>query len=568
MLARIFGFILCCMAAMADPVTPDMIWSHSRDAGASDYYISACVAPNSDPCLIGYNEVSFPDSITATRLSRNGELIWQRSYHNTADRLSIFSAVTHNDEFWICGVNGISYGSSDAFIMRISAQGDSLGFQTTGDSLYEFRGFVSEGHGSNPVLARSVAVDFDGEWQYRTAISFLDSSGRPVSTGYIDSPHSEFIRDFKTVPDGFLLATFGEPPGDCVAHLVKLDTNGELMWRSNFSVPGCREQFMSSIQTRDSGYLACGGHSPNGQVFFQGLLVKFSPDGDSLWSQTYGGPDLDFFDSVYDTDSGIVATGVYSISEATTSFWLIRVDENGDSLTSDISTSTDYLPSRGIMVDSTILLYGRRDSKSFAALLGFAPVFVAPPYLLFPPTVVGDTSQLVFTFTNTGSNTLRLDGIISSPAYFSDFEGPVDVVIGDSFAVNLFFTPTVSGFTRDSVWVESNLPRRALACRGNGILFETVEDGTFLPQSFSLQPPFPNPFNATTTLEYELPKAARVSLNVYDVRGRVVETLLDEVANAGVNRVNWACPECATGLYFLRMVAGEYVSTQKVLLLK
>lgn len=568
MLTRIIGFILCCMAAMAQQATPDLIWSHSRDAGENDYYISACLAPNSDFLLVGNNEFSFADSITATRLSRSGEIVWQRSYHNTVDRLSIFSAVAHNDEFWICGVNGISFGSSDAFIMRMSAQGDSLSFQTTGDSLYEFRGFVSEGHGDNPVLARSVAVDIDGEWQYRTAISFLDSTGRPISTNYIDAPHSEFIRDFKTAPDGFLLATFGEPPGDWIAHLVKLDIYGELMWRSNFSVPGYREQFMSSIHTRDGGYLACGGYSPNGQVFFQGLLVKFSPDGDSLWSQTYGGPNLDWFESVYDTDSGIVATGVYSISEGTRSFWLIRVDENGDSLTSNEPAYAINLPEQGIKVDSTILLYGSRDSSSYAALLGYAPVFSTPTYLLFPPTVIGDTSHIVFTFANTGSNTLRLDGIASADAFFSDFEGPVEVAVEDSFAVVLFFTPTVLGFTRDSVWIESNLPRRALACRGNGIQIVSTDDGTLLPQSFSLLRPYPNPFNATTTFEYELPTSSRVLLNVFDVQGRFVTTLVDETASAGVHSVRWACAECASGLYFVRMEAGEFVGVQKVLLVK
>lgn len=81
--------------------------------------------------------------------------------------------------------------------------------------------------------------------------------------------------------------------------------------------------------------------------------MKYSSDGDSLWYRTYGGPDRDFFECVFETDSGIVATGLYSPIENTRAFWLIRVDENGDSLTSNEPTSAIYFPPQGIKADST-----------------------------------------------------------------------------------------------------------------------------------------------------------------------------------------------------------------------
>lgn len=178
--------------------------------------------------------------------------------------------------------------------------------------------------------------------------------------------------------------------------------------------------------------------------------------------------------------------------------------------------------------------------------------------------MVGDTSHVVFTFTNTGSNTLRLDAIESSEAFFSDFVGPVDIPFGDSLNVNLYFAPAVLGFTRDTVWIQSNLPRRALACRGN---FKSRQ--MMMLHSCRRQSRFfhPNPYNATTTIEFELPRSSDVVLNVYDVRGRLVTTLVDDVASAGVHSVSWTCAECASGLYFVRMDAGA-LGVQKLLLVK
>lgn len=97
---------------------------------------------------------------------------------------------------------------------------------------------------------------------------------------------------------------------------------------------------------------------------------------------------------------------------------------------------------------------------------------------------------------------------------------------------------------------------------------ENVPNAIEFQKMFMLHTAYPNPFNATTSIEFELPRSADVTLNIYDVQGRLVTTLLDEVAAAGVHSVGWGCAECASGLYFVRMSAGEFVATQKILLVK
>lgn len=77
--------------------------------------------------------------------------------------------------------------------MRISDSGDSLGLEVTNDDSYELRGSAIEGHGDNPVMARTVEVEINGEWQYRTAITFLDDLGRPISSNLLTHHTASFL---------------------------------------------------------------------------------------------------------------------------------------------------------------------------------------------------------------------------------------------------------------------------------------------------------------------------------------------------------------------------------------
>ena len=80
------------------------------------------------------------------------------------------------------------------------------------------------------------------------------------------------------------------------------------------------------------------------------------------------------------------------------------------------------------------------------------------------------------------------------------------------------------------------------------------EDGG-VPRAFALRDAFPNPFNPSTEIRYELPEPARVSLTVYDVLGRVVETLLDETREAGYHTVHWNASGRSSGMYLARFTA-------------
>jgi len=79
---------------------------------------------------------------------------------------------------------------------------------------------------------------------------------------------------------------------------------------------------------------------------------------------------------------------------------------------------------------------------------------------------------------------------------------------------------------------------------------------------------YPNPFNPTTTIAYGLPKAAHVELALYDPTGRRVAVLVDADQAAGRQEFTLRADDLASGVYFYRLIAGDYRETRKLVLLK
>jgi hypothetical protein len=96
----------------------------------------------------------------------------------------------------------------------------------------------------------------------------------------------------------------------------------------------------------------------------------------------------------------------------------------------------------------------------------------------------------------------------------------------------------------------------------SGIITNTCPGDAFLSMSY------PNPFNAATSISYNLPAASDVSLDIYDILGRKVGTLASGHQEAGPHHVVWNAGDTPSGVYFYRLKAGERTETNRMLLLK
>jgi hypothetical protein len=89
-----------------------------------------------------------------------------------------------------------------------------------------------------------------------------------------------------------------------------------------------------------------------------------------------------------------------------------------------------------------------------------------------------------------------------------------------------------------------------------------------LPTTFALYPNWPNPFNSTTVIRYDMPMAGSVSLTIYNLLGQRVATLFDGRQLTGSYTVSWNASDFPSGLYFCRMDAAGFAQTRKMVLLK
>ena len=100
-------------------------------------------------------------------------------------------------------------------------------------------------------------------------------------------------------------------------------------------------------------------------------------------------------------------------------------------------------------------------------------------------------------------------------------------------------------------------------------LKSAIENENRLPEKFSLDQNYPNPFNPKTTIQYNLPSAGKVELNVYNILGQKVATLVSEKKAAGSFKVEWDASGFASGVYFYKLVVDDkFTNTRKLILLK
>jgi len=96
-----------------------------------------------------------------------------------------------------------------------------------------------------------------------------------------------------------------------------------------------------------------------------------------------------------------------------------------------------------------------------------------------------------------------------------------------------------------------------------------IEDRTDgLPMEFALHAPRPNPFNSVTTLKYDIAEPSNVNLSVFDVSGRLVETLCSADMSPGSYSISWDAGNLSTGIYIVRMETDRTVHTRKVTLVR
>ncbi|MCX6141885.1 MAG: choice-of-anchor D domain-containing protein [Ignavibacteriales bacterium] len=223
--------------------------------------------------------------------------------------------------------------------------------------------------------------------------------------------------------------------------------------------------------------------------------------------------------------------------------------------------ATFVLTSNSVSVGDTISLSG----VGLAAALKFNVVRMD-----FGLVLLGKSKDTAVTVLNQGNDTLRISSITCKhPAVISTITSLM--IPPGGFAIDTFrFVPqTVGPVLGTMLFVSNGLTTYdTLRVIGSGVTTTTGIAQEGIPSEFRLQQNYPNPFNPSTSISYSLPKASIVSLRIFNALGQEVVLLVSERKEAGYYQATWNASNAPSGIYFYRLRAGEFVETNKMILLR
>ncbi len=363
-----------------------------------------------------------------------------------------------------------------------------------------------------------------------------DSRGVMIWSKYYGGPYDDRCYYVQQLPEeGFILVGYvGTDGNQTDGWIVKTNTNGDTMWTHRFG-DSERNEFFCGQQTSDGGYVLAGQSWLGWGQRSDFWLVRTNEAGDEQWSRTYGGYDNETCRSVFETsDGGFILGGTTrSFGAGSADIWLLKTDSEGDSLwsrTHGLGRSETCFSMRRTL-DLGYLISGTTYS--------FDDIHpgVADGWIL-RVNMNGDSLWSV-ALRGWGTDVLT-DGIQTAAGSYMTTGNT------DSWSAGGYDGWLVK-FAPESMAEPLNSP---------------------LPIDFALFQNYPNPSNPNTKIAYKLKKAGHISLRVFDLLGRELQILVDDMQSAGTYLVTFDGSGLPSGIYFYRLQVGDFVKTKKMVLLK
>jgi hypothetical protein len=176
--------------------------------------------------------------------------------------------------------------------------------------------------------------------------------------------------------------------------------------------------------------------------------------------------------------------------------------------------------------------------------------------------ITGTSIKLQWHNRNTESDSIIIQRGVGS----ANFENYAEISPADSVFIDSSITAGTGYYYRLSIITKDSVELQSYPIMVNPVPTAVVERNG--PVRFELFDNYPNPFNPSTKISYELPTNTLVSLKIFDVLGREVQTLINGREVTGVHTVTFDAGNLPSGVYFYRIVAGGFVEAKKLVLVK
>jgi len=188
------------------------------------------------------------------------------------------------------------------------------------------------------------------------------------------------------------------------------------------------------------------------------------------------------------------------------------------------------------------------------------------------PSVSVEDSTVTFEIYNEGNNVVTYEyTLVDDEGWFDSATQEILIQPGESYT-STYSSDQISDLASANPMLFTvtpiNHPQLTKTVNVNAYTFAVAIDDEILSHTFKLNEPFPNPFNPIITIRFSLVTTDLWSLRVFDITGRLVETLVDGELQSGEYEVVWNAYNQPSGVYFIRFTSGLKSQTRKILLIK
>jgi plastocyanin len=514
----------------------------------------------------------------------NGDTAWVRRYNGQGDSTDYAYAIAVDDSNNVY-VTGHSWGSGSGLDYA------TIKYHPNGDTAWVRR---YNGPGNANDFAYAIAID---------------DSGNVYVTGY-GCQHTTYPnnRDYLTIkyyPDGdtaWVRRYNGPGDADDYAYAIAVDcsgnvcvtgysyqlptypynpdyatikyySDGDTAWVRRYNGPGNSGDYALGIAVDDSNNIYVQGDSEGSGTSLDYATIKYHVNGDTSWVRRYNGSadSIDYAGAITVDSSNNVYVAGWSLDSVTYfDYATIKYYPNGATAWVRIynGPANGWDEVSAIAVDGSGNVYVTGQSWGSGSDYDYATIkyvqavsYISISDSAFIPQVdtivVGDsvrwTNNGVSPHTSTSDTKSLWDSgtLYPGESFTFQFDTP------GSYSYHCEFHPSMTG----TIMVQPS----------TDVKDETGDRER--PSEFVLSQNYPNPFNPTTKIEFTLAKSGFVTLQIYDVLGRKVKTLVSEELSSGYKSVIWdgkndAGDEVASGVYFYQLKVGDFSQPKKMLLLK
>jgi uncharacterized delta-60 repeat protein len=420
--------------------------------------------------------------------------------------------------------DGILNGNDEESAMAVDLQGNVYvtGRSQAQNGLFDYATVKVDPEGNIAWIALYDGFDYNDE-AYDIA---ADAFANVYVTGYSGAPGTD--NDFVT---------------------VKYDSSGAEQWIARYDGSGHDADFGEELTLDEAGNVYVTGSTDGSATSIDIATVKYNSLGQEEWRATYTGLG-NFEDRPADIQVdalGQVYVGGYSTTghESGRDFVIIKYSALGDMLW--IATyngpGSGEDESSGLTLDSTGNVYITGRSYGGSSNMDYATIKYNP----------SGQQEWVMRF--------------SGPDDGWDMASAISVDGSENVYVTGYVAWRRTGWDMVTIKYsqETDLNASEQSVINAASNARLMDDN---PCSFDVERPHPNPFNANTTISYQLPADSHVSLRIYDTAGREVQTLTEGWRPAGAHRITFDGTGIPSGIYLCRLTAGEFTATQKMVLMK